>query len=285
MVVWEEGAPIYPTECRTLTGHQLAYHQIMGRIPGYYEWDDDSLQPGQKKEGGLHQNLFDDEGHLKGSARFIPTDDVDSDSPYATDYVTENVYVPAEDRGLTPEEEELAALIGEILIVFMGKGIEKAKPHVKKWWVESVRPFAEKKRAQLSQMRPRRRLKASTVVESESRAVDTDQPRGDSVAVSGPKMSSAEAQSRYLAAMAARAFSEEQIRMVQNADIIDAKDIGEVQEKIIQLPPNDVRELIAKMATDPSLLGEETLAELASVIAREGRRINGDFYQLPSEHD
>ena len=147
----------------------------MGRIPGYYEWDDDSLQPGQKKEGGLHQNLFDEEGHLKGSARFIPTDDVDSDSTYDTDYVTENVYVPAEDRGLTPEEEELADLIAEILLDFMAKGIEKAKPHVKKWWAESVLPFAEKKRAQLSQMRPKHRTRASTLMESENKAVDTDQ--------------------------------------------------------------------------------------------------------------
>ena len=47
----------------------------MGRIKGHYEWDDDDLTPGQKKEGGLHQNLFDSEGNLKGSARFIPDDE------------------------------------------------------------------------------------------------------------------------------------------------------------------------------------------------------------------
>ena len=51
----------------------------MGRIPGYYEWDDDDLTPGRKKEGGLHQNLFDADGILKGSAQFIPADEVDSD--------------------------------------------------------------------------------------------------------------------------------------------------------------------------------------------------------------
>lgn len=45
----------------------------MGRIKGYYEWDDDQLAPGHKKEDGLHQNLFDCDGKLKGSARFIPT--------------------------------------------------------------------------------------------------------------------------------------------------------------------------------------------------------------------
>ena len=44
----------------------------MASIKGRYEYDDDDLTPGKKKEGGLHQNLFDSEGNLKGSARFIP---------------------------------------------------------------------------------------------------------------------------------------------------------------------------------------------------------------------
>ena len=43
----------------------------MGRIKGHYEWDDDNLTPGRKKEGGLHQNLYRD-GELKDSARFTP---------------------------------------------------------------------------------------------------------------------------------------------------------------------------------------------------------------------
>jgi hypothetical protein len=45
----------------------------VGRISGHYEWDDDDLTPGHKKKGGLHQNLFDSEGNLKGSARSSPT--------------------------------------------------------------------------------------------------------------------------------------------------------------------------------------------------------------------
>ena len=46
----------------------------MVSIRGSYEYDDDDLTPGKKKEGGLHQNLFDSDGNLKGSARFIPSD-------------------------------------------------------------------------------------------------------------------------------------------------------------------------------------------------------------------
>ena len=59
----------------------------MARIVGHLEWDDDSLRPGQKKEGGLHSTLFDGEGHLKGHARFMPgvDDDEGDDESYDDD--------------------------------------------------------------------------------------------------------------------------------------------------------------------------------------------------------
>src|SRR5687767_13475237 len=82
----------------------------MGRIRGHYEWDDDHLTPGQKKEGGLHQNLFDSDGNLKGSARFIPDDRGEPDPII----VTETIYVPIEERRRTREEEELSQAIAEL---------------------------------------------------------------------------------------------------------------------------------------------------------------------------
>lgn len=57
----------------------------MARIRGHYEWEDDDLTPGQKREGGLHQNLYDRDGKLKGNARFVP--DL-SDEPVVVDLVT-----------------------------------------------------------------------------------------------------------------------------------------------------------------------------------------------------
>lgn len=263
------------------------YDGFVGRIPGYYEWDDDDLTPGRKKEGGLHQNLFDADGSLKGSARFVPADEVDPDPVYVTEYVTERVYVPAEERRLTPEQQELADLISEVLLAFMAKGIERAKPHVKKWWMESVRPFVGEQRARLSQRRPRRPLKADrALLESDHLPDSSDQvPAESAVAASRPKMSSAEAQARYLAAMAARAFSEEQLRMVRGADIIDAQNVAEVEARIAELPPSEVRELMSRMVTDPSMLGEETLAELASVLARVSRPAQEELRQLPRERD
>lgn len=259
----------------------------MGRIPGYYEWDDDSLTPGHKKEGGLHQNLFDDEGNLKGSARFVPSEDVDDDQEYETDYVTERVYVPAEERRLTPEQEELAELVGAVLVAFLAKGIEAAKPHVKKWWTESVRPLVGKQRARMSKLLSR---KARTI---DSDLVGSDRLNGSSDQVSikteisakRPKMSIAEAQARYLAAVAARAFSEEQLSMIRSADVIDTDGFDEVEARIAELPPSEVRELISRMVTDPSMLSEQTLAELASILAQADPTAQSEPRELPLERD
>ncbi len=52
----------------------------MASIKRRYEYDDDDLTPG-KKEGGLHQNLFDSEGNLKGSASFIPDEEQHDPDP------------------------------------------------------------------------------------------------------------------------------------------------------------------------------------------------------------
>lgn len=258
----------------------------MGRIPGYYEWDDDDLTPGRKKEGGLHQNLFDADGKLQGSARFVPSDEVEADSEYVTEYVTEHVYVPAEERRLTPEQEELADLISEVLLVFLTKGIDRAKPHIKRWWAESARPFVREQRTRLVKVLPKRAPKVSRDLASTNGDPSADRlPTENVVAVPRPKMSSAEAQARYLAAMAARAFSEEQMNLVQNADIIDAEGIAEIEAKLAELPPHEVHQLMSMMVTDPAMLNEASLAELASVLARVHRPERGRLHELPREHD
>ena len=249
----------------------------MGSIWGLYQWDDDDLTPGRKREGGLHQNLFDEDGRLKGSARFIPAKEPELRTVPITDNVTENVYVPAEERRLSPEQQELAEIVSAVLVVFLQEGIERAKPHVKRWWADSVRPFVEEQHARLGQLRSGRVSKGDRLIleirtlreeiEQLSKRPKDAAPEA-TVAVSRPKMSAAEAEARYLAAMAAQAFSEEQIRMVRNADIIGVNDVSEIEMWIAELPPNEVHELLSGMVTDPSKLGEETLANLASVLPR-----------------
>lgn len=83
-------------------------------------------------------------------------------------------------------------------------------------------------------------------------------------------MSRAEAQARYLAALAARAYSDEQMRLVASANIVDGEGDGitELERSLAELPPAQVRSLLEAMATNPTMLSEDTLAELASILGR-----------------
>lgn len=236
----------------------------MGRIGGHYEWDDDDLTPGRKKEGGLHQNLFDSEGNLKGSARFIPDDERDRE-PLV---VTETVYIPVEQRRRSREQEEFDEAIAALVSHLIDRGIARAKPVAEQWWRETVRPAIDSRRAKLSERRARRQAhKNGTIV-----AGEVVEPAQDVVPApqeeNRPNMSSAEAQARYLAALAARAYSDEQMRLVTNANIVDAADIAELKRSLAELPAEQVKGLLEAMATNPSLLTEETLAELASLLGR-----------------
>ena len=75
------------------------------------------------------------------------------------------------------------------------------------------------------------------------------------------------------------------MRMVRSADILDVDNIVEVESKIAELPPSEVQELMSRMVTDLSMLGEETLAELASVLARINRPAREEFRRLLQERD
>ncbi|MBE3075701.1 MAG: hypothetical protein IMZ75_12290 [Actinobacteria bacterium] len=234
----------------------------MGRIKGHYEWDDDDLAPGHKKEGGLHQNLFDSDGKLKGSARFIP----DGSDPEPL-VVTETVYVPVEERRLSREDEELQQAIAALVVQLIDLGIAKGKPLAEQWWRGTARPVIDAKRAALHERRSRRkeRKRATAVggtVVQPSHEVD------EASIANRPSMSSAEAQARYLAALAARAYSDEQMRLVTSSNIVDGEGLAELQRLLGELPSGQVRGLIEEMVRNPVMLGDDTLADLASILGR-----------------
>lgn len=232
----------------------------MGRIKGYYEWDDDNLTPGQKREGGLHQNLYDSDGSLKGSARFVPSEDEADD--YA---VTETVFVPVDGRRLDEEEEDLSSDIAELLSSLVAIGVMVATPHVRRWWQETAVPAIEVRRVRWREWRVQHKVRSLAAGEPNIRAVG----RGLSQSQKRPRMSRAEAQARLLAALAARAYSEEQLRLVSDAEIVEGVGLAELKSSLSEIPAEQVRGVIEAMVKDPAMMREHTLAELAAVISRE----------------
>ncbi|WP_129591457.1 hypothetical protein [Actinomyces sp. oral taxon 897] len=226
----------------------------MGRQAGYYEWDDDDLTPGQKKEGGWHQNLYDADGHLRGSARFVPVNEFESETYYAT----ETTYSSNDEYQLTEEQEERAQMIAEIISDLITIGIERAKPRVKRWWKNTVFPFIS---TQTSKIHPRRCEHGNSweSLERGNPIVETDTPEP-------PRMSSAEAQARVLAAIAARAYSDEQMRKVFNARIVDAQDTVDVSQILSKIPREELSAIIERMVRNPAMLEDSNLADLAGIL-------------------
>ncbi|MER6531692.1 hypothetical protein [Streptomyces sp. NPDC001508] len=156
-------------------------------------------------------------------------------------------------------EEAIAALLSHL--------IARAKSLAEQWWRETARPAIESQRAKMSDRRARRKAQKKAAI-IQGAVVEPPQDMVPAPQENRPNMSSAEAQARYLAALAARAYSDEQLRLVTNANIVDAAGIAELKRSLAELPPERVKGLLDAMATNPSLLSEETLAELASLLGR-----------------
>lgn len=125
----------------------------------------------------------------------------------------------------------------------------------------------------------RKAQKMAAVVEGT--LVEPSKERTEVLEEGRPNMSSAEARARYLAALAAQAFSDEQMRLVTSATIVDREGHTDLERSLADLPSDQVKRLLEAMVTDPSLLGDDNLAELASILGRRDPSGSEKLLQLP----
>ena len=79
----------------------------MGQQRGTYYWDDDSLSPGNRSDGGWSQNLYDQNGHLREHGTFFPDLDSDeSDSTYSP-YGDPPMFMSSETRLESDDEDDV----------------------------------------------------------------------------------------------------------------------------------------------------------------------------------
>lgn len=266
------------------------------RIHGTYEYDDD-LTPGKKKEGGLHQNLYDGEGNLKGNARFIPDDDQpqeDHGSVYVDPYDAAQLAAEAEAEERQRERErqenfELIVTVLKILVV--------AYPHVQRLWRAKLSPAVQARRdaharGKIERQARREQKRATDRNETTEVATRVENGIAKGVVITPTNdlliafqeylrnMSSSEAQARYLMALAARAFSDEQLRTVANADIVEDEHLVELESAFAELPPARVARLIDQLELNSSVLGDETF-DLVKFFARVAERMPLDELREP----
>lgn len=255
-------------------------------------------------DGAFRAHLFDDATNgLVGHAElFIPGDD-DFDSlnpPY--------VYSPdsgrAADQELTPEEAEAIEALIRLAIMVTALAIRAAAPHVAKWWQSAIPAMKSAGDIALLTAKSVGNNAVLTVRSTWSRITRTGEVASEHVSAEmvstdetvamgstdlalafrdcRASMSSEEARNRFVAALVARAFSDEQFRMLRNVQIED--DGARLGAKVAMQPltPKQVGQSVTWMLEkNPSLLEPDSLTELRNFLGRG--RLEGDHVRLRIE--
>lgn len=240
----------------------------MASVSGRFEYPD-GLTPGQSKDGGLHHNLYDGQKRLVGHGRFIPDDENEEDSPGEPSppiFDTNECDCKSDPRvreRLEPEE------IVEALVILI-KFAEWTAPRLKRWWNDQALPFVKSTRNRFARTRKDDSSDAPTESATLIESVPSE-PAQEAISELDEdrvSMGSEEASVRFAAALIARLFSDEQMRILHNARIENENDSLELSAagKLTSQQIRDNVRLI--LNANPSLLTEESLAELGRFIAR-----------------
>jgi len=195
-------------------------------------------------DGARRAHLFDNEtNHLVGHAElFDPDEEAD-------------------------EEADLEALAGALGAMVALAVIVAAAPHIKGWWNDKAVPAITSTRNRIRYAwngitRPREAddevIAAELVTVSDPSPDDSSNEVDTALERLRARMSSAEARQRFVAALMAKTFFEEQMSTLRNARIEDDEDPMELKSAMKALTPQQVGNTINLMLEkDPSLLSRE----------------------------
>jgi hypothetical protein len=264
---------LLPDRCAGSTVRAPGYCDDMAEIRGKYVYDDD-FTPGHKSDGGLSQNLYNDEGRVETHATFIP--DEEAQYEYEPDH---------EPSGLSDEDrrraEELCALLGAALVAIA----IAAAPHVKRWWLDTAWPGLKKLVARKPKAVPARDELAALALTALSKVEPADISTAIELAIDDTHigMSSEEAQQRLLAMLAASAFIAEQRRILSNVRLDDQAELPELRRALEQLSSPEVIENMNRMLeANPTLLDERASAEFMRMFGGGGV-LDGEYVPLRSQ--
>lgn len=213
-----------------------------------------------RKTAGAHRGMTrdPDTNQLGQAELFLKESEPDPVAAYPQGWLDSDRH---ESQARAQERRENAEFLAELLVQ-IGLGLaEKAAPHVRKWWDEQALPAVKAKWSSVARSRT-----------SDRRAVAAEDLQ-EVVTVPGDQrttMSGAEARKRFAAALMARMYSDGQLRLVRNARVVDEGEDGPVELGATDdLTPQRIAEHVALMLeANPSLLGEDALAELGKLVAK-----------------
>lgn len=242
----------------------------MVKIRGYYEYDDESLTPGQAKDGGLSQLLFDSEGKLSDHASFHPEDPDDEDE-YNDDLTS-----PTGESDSEADAQAAALLILAVIGAAAGGSvlIRKATPHVQRMINEralpAVRSFWKKVRGQGSEAGEADVDETSVIVVQTPPANEDAAAPGTGVAVAKPQMSPDEWYARFRAMFEARRFADEQWKLLSSVPASDDEAIAALQREMARNRPEAViRQVTLMLEAAPEILKDATAEPVSIEVERD----------------
>jgi hypothetical protein len=230
------------------------------------EWDDGADLSQSRKKPGNYSPLTRDGDNNLGHVVLSDVDDDEDEDDWESDPE------PTDDTDESePQAEDLLVALA-VLGVIVAAG--KAAPYLKRWWTDRAVPFLKKSRKRLSKDR---RAGDQVSVEEyfmlpHAASKKSSQEVFAALDEYRASMSSAEARERFVAALVARLFSEEQLRVLRNARIEDDRAALGLASAMETLTPQQLGKSITLMLeAHPSWPDEETLAELERILERRGR--------------
>jgi hypothetical protein len=218
----------------------------MGKFYGYYEYDE-SLTPGQAKDGGLSQLLFDSEGKLSDHASFHPQGPNDEDN---SSYDSTS---PNGDDDSDANAQAAALLVLAVIGAAAGGYvlIREATPHAHRMINEralsAVRLFWKKVRGQESDISTSDAGETNVIVVQTTPAHEDTAPPGTDVAVAKPQMSPEEWYARFRAMFEAQQFADEQWKLLAAVQVADDEVITDLQREMASNRPEAVVRQVTQM--------------------------------------
>lgn len=227
-------------------------------------WEPINLQPGERlgygrgPDGGRIGMIFDADNHYSRPAVW---EEVDGPS------YQHSSQEPVQPRPRTPEQQALADLLSDLLVLT----IIKLSPIVKRWWDDTFLPAAGTAIKRLVEsIKTRKRSIEPTQLSIVYIATKTD-PRA-AIAATEITMTKAEWAKRYQSMLDASSFSEEERRLLSVARIIEAE--GDLKARLT--PQQFAERVQLKIEANPVILEEKRSADVIRAITSDGgRRVLG----------
>lgn len=227
---------------------------------------DSRYSQSRKKPGEFSPLTRSDEDEL-GQVTLSPIVEDDETSEPQVIYVYDEPEPPRSSK----EQEEWDAFVQQVVRELLTVAVVYGAPIAKRLWIEKFRPAIQ---ARTERRGARRALRRQRRADKKNAATEASlvEPTADVASVAQEfktNMTSSEAQARYLVALAAQRFADEQMQLIAEADIRVGEGFQELEHALSELPPEQVANMLRRFEAEPALLAGDALTGLGLILGVE----------------